>query len=166
MNSAILVAIIGGISTVTAAAINFLIKSLDSIKNKKAQRQIDTEIFNSSNHQLAEMNERLATLIKTNDAKIQEQDARIDAQSEKIDNLRDANIDLKIKIKELEEQNASLKFQIQEIIDTNKENDKRHKMVVAKFEKRIAELEKENLGLKEENKRLTEILKELKKEDK
>ena len=126
MNSAILVALIGGISTVTAALINFLIKNLDSRKNKKIQRQIDTEIFNSSNHQLAEMNERLATLIKTNDAKIQEQDARIDAQSEKIDSLRDANIDLKIKIKELEEQNANLKFQIQEIIDNNIKNDQKH----------------------------------------
>ncbi len=166
MNSAILVALIGGISTVTAALINFLIKNLDSRKNKKIQRQIDTEIFNSSNHQLAEMNERLATLIKTNDAKIQEQDARIDAQSEKIDSLRDANIDLKIKIKELEEQNANLKFQIQEIIDNNIKNDQKHQLVVAEFEKRIAELEKENLGLREENKRLTAILKELKKEDK
>ena len=166
MNSAILVAIIGGISTVTVGIINFFIKSLDSVKNRKVQSQIDTEIFNSSNHQLAEMNERLTTLIKTNDAKIQEQDAKIDAQSEKIDNLRDANIDLKIKIKELEEQNANLKFQIQEIIDTNRENDKRHKLVVAEFEKRIAELEKENLGLREENKRLTQMLKELKKEDK
>ena len=166
MNSAILVALIGGISTVTAAAINFLIKYLENKKTKKTQRQIDTEIFNSSNHQLAEINERLTIIVKTNDAKIKEQDAKIDAQSEKIDSLHDANIDLKIRIKELEEQNANLRSQIQEIIDNNKKNDEKHQLIVAELEKRIEELEKENLGLREENKRLTEILRELKKEDK